>query len=102
MAPGIFSVLVGIFIHILQCGMTYAVAQACSSQVVVGVKVVQLHNPHVAHGVNEAVSQVCGNGHCTPIVADKKAKGVPLAGVTPGLKGITCHLEVDLYIGHKV
>ena len=94
--------LVGIVIHILQCGMTYAVVQVCSSQVVVGVKVVWLHVPHVACGVNEAVRWVCGDRHCAPIVADKKAKGVPLARVTHGFKGITHCLEVDLYISNKV
>ena len=94
--------LVGIIIHVLQCGTTYAVAQACSSRVIAGVKVVQLHVPHVAHGVNEAVRQVCGNGHGTPIVADKEAKGMPLAGVAPGFKSVVHCLVVDLYICNKV
>ena len=67
-----------------------------------GVKVVRLQVPHVACGVNEAVRQVCGDGHCTPIVADKKAEGMPLAGVIPGLKSIAHCLEVDLYILNKV
>ena len=79
MAPGIFSVLVGIIIHILQRGTTYAVEQAFSSWYVAGVKVVWLHVPHVACGVNEAVMWVHGDGHCAPIVADKKTKDVPLA-----------------------
>ena len=94
--------LAGIIIHVLQCGMTYAVVEACSGWIVVGVEVVWLHVPHVAHGVNKTVRQVCGDGHCTPIVADKKVKGTALAGVTPSLKGIMHHLKVDLYIGHKV
>ena len=101
-ARHIFPALVGIIIHVLLCGTAYAVVQACSDWVVVGVKVVQLHIPHIACGVNEAVRWVCWDGHCTPIVADKKTKGMPLARVTPSFKGVMCHLEVSLYIGHKV
>ena len=98
MAPSIFSVLVGIIIHVLQCGVTYAAVQMCSGWVVV----VQVHVPYIAHGVDEAVRWIHGDGHCIPIVAGKKAKGAPLGWVTPSLKGIRCHLEVNLYIGHKV
>ena len=94
--------LVGVVIGKLQCGMTYAVVQACSSWVVVGVKVIWLYVPHVTHWVDEAVGQVRGNGHGTHIVADKEAKGAPLAGVTSGLKSIPHHLEVDLYVSDKV
>ena len=72
--------------------MAYAVVQACSGQVVVGVKVVWLHILHIAHGINEAVRWVHGDGHCIPIFVDKKAKGMPLAQVTPSFKGIVCHL----------
>ena len=78
--------------------MTYAVVQACSSWVVVGVKVVWFYVPHIVHGVNEAVRWVHWDGHGAPIVADKEAKGTPLAGVTPTLKSVMRHLEVDLYI----
>ena len=82
--------------------MTYAAAQVCPSQVVVGVKVIQLYAPHIACQVDKAVRWVCGDGHGTPIVADKEAKDTPLARVTPGLKSITCCLEVDLYVPNKV
>ena len=102
MAPRVLSALVGIIIHVLQCGVPYAVAQACSSQVVVGVKVVWFHIPHIARWVDEAVRQIHGDGHGAPIVADKEAKGLPLAGVAPGLKSIAHHLEVNLYILNKV
>ena len=91
MAPTIFSEVEGIIIHVLQCDVAYAVAQMCSGQVVVSVEVVQLYILHVAHGINEAVRWVCGDGHCTPIVIDKEAEGMPLAQVTPSFKGIACH-----------
>ena len=67
-----------------------------------GVKVVWLHILHVAHGINEAIRWVHGDGHHTPIVVDKEAEGVPLAWVTPGFKGIMHRFQVDLYVGHKV
>ena len=101
-APGVLSELFGVSIHILQSSLANAAVQVCSCWVVVGIKVVWIHVPHIAHWVDEAVWQVYGNGHGTPKVADKDAKGMPLAGVTPGLKSIQCHLEVDLYVPDEV
>ena len=82
--------------------MAHAAVQVCSHWVVVGVKVVWLHIPHVTRGVDEAVQWIHGDGHCTPIVADEEAKSTPLASFAPGLKSITHHLEVTLYILDKV
>ena len=65
-------------------------------RVVAGVKVVRLH------GINEAIRQVCGDGHHAPIVVDKEAEGAPLARVTPSFKGIMCQFQVDLYVRHRV
>ena len=50
----------------------------------------------------EAIRQVRGDGHHTPIVVDKEAEGAPLARVTPGFKGIVRCFQVNLYVGHKV
>ena len=94
--------LVGIVLGELQGGTTYAAVQVCSSQVVVGVKVIQLYIPHITSWVDEAVRWVCGNRHGNPIVADKEAKSAPLAGVTPGLKSNGRHLEVNLYVPDEV
>ena len=77
-------------------------AKACSGRVVAGVKVVWLHILHVAHGINEAIRWVCGDGHLTPIVVDKEAEGTSLAQVTPGFKGVTCCFQVNLYVRHEV
>ena len=82
--------------------MTYAVVQACSGQVVAGVKVIWLYLPHITHRVDEAVRRVHGDRHGTSVVADKEAKGAPFAGVAPGLKSIMCCLEVNLYVPDKV
>ena len=82
--------------------MKYAVVQVGSSRVVAVVEVIWLHVPHVTGRVDEAVRRVCGNGHGTPIVADKEAKGMPLAGIASGLKSIPHRLEVDLYVPDKV
>ena len=102
MAPKVLPALVGVVIGELQRGTTYAAAQACSSWVVVGVKVIRLYIPHVTHRVDKAVRWVCGNGHGATIVADKEAKGTPLVGVASGLKSIPHHLEVDLYVSDEV
>ena len=77
-------------------------AKKCSGRVVAGVKVVQLHILHIARGINEAVRQVHGDGHCTPIIVDKEAEGTPLAQVSPSFKGVTHRFQVDLYIRHEV
>ena len=82
--------------------MAHAVAQTCSSRVVAGVEVVLLHMLHIAHGINEAVRWVCGDGHHAPIVIDKETEGVPLAQVIPSFKGILHCFQVDLYVGHEV
>ena len=101
-APGVLSALLGLIIGVLQSGMAYAAVQVCSSRVVVGIEVVWLHIPHVAGGVDEAVRWIHGDGHGAPIVADEEAKGMSLAGVVPGLKGIPHHLEVNLYVLDEV
>ena len=101
-ASTVLSALFGVSIYILQGSTAHAVAQACSHRVVVGVKVVWLHIPHIAHWVDEAVWRIRGDRHCTPIVADKEAKSVPLARVASSLKSIMHHLEVTLDIFNKV
>ena len=94
--------LFGVSIHILQSSVAHAAVQMCSQWVVVGVKVVWLHIPHIARWVDKAVWQICGDRHGAPIVADKEAKDKPLAGVTSGLKSVSHHLEVALYVLNKV
>ena len=102
MAPGVLSALLGVSIHILQSSTAHAVVQACTHWVVVGVEVVWVHVPNVAHWVDGAVWRIHGDGHCTLIVADEEAKGTPLARVTSGFKSITHCLEVALYVLNKV
>ena len=92
--PSIVCMLFRFIIVELQSG--------ASHQVVAGVKVIQLCVPHIAGGVDEAVRWVCGDGHSTPKVADKKAKGVPLAGIASSLKSITHCLKVNLYVLDEV
>ena len=82
--------------------MAYAVAQVSSSRVVAGVEVVRLHVLHVAHGINKAIRQVREDRHHALIVVDKEAEGMPLTWITSSCKGVMCHFQVDLYVGHKV
>ena len=101
-APSIVCVLFKFIIVELQSGAANTVMQAYPCWVVVGVEVIWLCIPHIAGGVDEAVRQVCGNGHGTPEVADEEAKGVLLARVTPCLNSITHCLEVNLYVLDEV
>ena len=82
--------------------MAYAVAQMHSSRVVTGAKVVWLYILHIAHGINEAIRWVHGDGHPSPIVVNKEAEGAPLAWVTPSFKGIMHHFQLNLYVRHEV
>ena len=82
--------------------MAYAAVQVSSGGVVVGVEVVRHHVLHIAHGINEAIRQVCGDQHYVPIVVDKEAEGAPLTQITSSFMDITCCFQVDLYIGHEV
>ena len=100
--PGIVGVLFGFIIVELQGGMAYAVMQVHPHQIVVGVKMIQTNISYVAGGVYQAVRQVCGDGHGAPKVADKKAKGTPLASITPSLKSIMHHLKVDIYVFDEI
>ena len=101
-APGIVGALFGFIIVILQGGMAYSATQAHPCWIVAGVKMIRFHISYVAGGVYQAVRRVCGDGHSTPKVADKKTKGAPLAGTTSGLESITRCLKVDLYVLDKV
>ena len=82
--------------------MANAAVQASSSRIVVGVEVVRLHVPQVAHGINEAIRWVHGDQHHTLIVVDKEAKGASPTWITPSFKGVMCLFQVDLYVRHKV
>ena len=101
-APGVVGVLFRFIIVELQDGTAYAAMQAHPHQIVVGVNMIWIHIPHVAGGVYQAVRRVCGDGHGTPKVADKKAKCTPLAGIASSLKSIMCCLKVNLYVLDKV
>ena len=82
--------------------MAYAAVQESSGKVVVGVKVVQLHVLHLAHGINEAIRWVCGDQHHALIAVDKEAKGAPLTWITSSFKGVKSRFQVNLYVRHKV
>ena len=100
-APGIVGTLFG-FIIVLEGGAAYAAMHTCPCQIVAGVKMIQIRISDVAGGVYQAIRLVGGDGHSAPKVADKKAKGMPLAGITSSLKSVTHHLKVDLYVLDEV
>ena len=101
-APGIVGMLFGFVIVVLEGGAVYAAMQVHPCQIVAGVKMIQICISYVAGGVYKAIRQVSGDGHSAPKVADKKAKGAPLAGITSGLKSIMPHLKVNLYVLDEV
>ena len=99
-ASGIVGALFRFIIVELQGGTAYAAMQTCPCQIVVGVKVIWIHIPHVAGGVYQAVRWVCQDGNGAPKVAEKKAKSMPLAGIASS--SVTHCLKVDLDVLDKV
>ena len=67
-----------------------------------GVKMIQFNTFYITGGIHQAIRWVHGDGHGATEIVYKKAKGTPLAGITPGLESITCCLKVDLYVFDEI
>ena len=76
--------------------------QARPCRIVAGVKMIRFNILYVAGGIHQAIRRVHGDGHSAIEIVYKKAKGAPLAGVTPGLESVTCRLKVDLYVFDEI
>ena len=96
--PNVFSMLFGIFVTELQGGTAYTMMQAHPHGTVAGVKMIRFDAFDVTGGIHQAITRVCGDGHSSAEIVHKETIGMPLAGVTPGLESIACHLEVTLYV----
>ena len=96
--PNVFRTLFGIIITELQSRVAYTMMQACPHRTVASVKMIEFGSFDITGGVHQAIGRVCGNGHNTAEIVHKKAIGVPLARVTPGLQSIAHHPEVTLYV----
>ena len=82
--------------------MAYATMQVHPRWIVAGVKMIQFNIFYVAGGLYQAIKWVCGDRHSIPEIVYKKAKGMPLARVAPGLESITHCLKVNLYVFDKI
>ena len=98
MTPDVFSALFWIIITELQDGVAYTTTQAHPHRTVPSVKMIGFHAFDVTGGVHQAIGRVNGDGHNAAEIVHKKAIGMPLAGVTPGLESVVHHLEVALYV----
>ena len=98
----IFSVLFWINVTELQGGTAYTTMQAHPHGTVPSVKMIGLDAFDVTGGVHQAIGRVRGDGHNATEIVHKKAIGMPLAGVTPSLEGITHHMEVTLYVMDEI
>ena len=96
--PDVLRMLFGIIVTELQGSVAYTKMQACPHRTVVSVKMIGFNTFDVTGGVRQAIGRVHGDGHNATEIVHKKAIGMPLAGVTPGLESITHHLEVALYV----
>ena len=72
--------------------------QAHPHGTVVSVKMIEFNAFDIIGGVHQPIGRVRGDGHSTTEIVHKKAIGMPLAGVTPGLESVVHHLEVTLYV----
>ena len=96
--PDLLSTLFGIIVTELQGSVAYTTMQACPHGTVVSVEMIGFNAFDVTGGVHQAIGRVRGDGHNAAEIVHKKAIGVPLAGVTPGLESIVHHPEVTLYV----
>ena len=96
--PDIFSMLFGIIVTELQGGAAYTMMQAHPCRTVAGVEMIRFKAFDVTGGIQQAIRRVHGDGHSAAEIVHEKAIGAPLAGVAPGLEGITHCLEVTLYV----
>ena len=102
MTPYIFSALLGIIITELQGGSAYTTMQACPHRTVPSVEMIGLNAFDVTGGVHQTIGRVHWNGHNATEIVHKKAIGMPLAGVMPGLESVTHCPEVTLYVLDEV
>ena len=98
MTPDVFSTLFGIIITELQGSTAYITMKVHPHGTVVSVKMIRFDTFDITGGVHQAIGRVRGDGHSTAEIVHKKAIGMPLAGVAPGLENIAHHLEVTLYV----
>ena len=90
--------LFGIIATELQGGVAYTKMQACLSGTVASVEMIGFNTFDVTGGVHQAIGRVCEDRHNATEIVHKKAIGMPLAGITPGLESITHCPEVALYV----
>ena len=82
--------------------MAYAMMQVRPCQIVVGVKMIWVHISYAAGGVYQTIRGGLWGWPWHPQSCYKKAKGVPLAEITSGIKSVACHLKVNLYLLDEV
>ena len=66
------------------------------------VEVIGFSTFDVCRGIHQTISRVCGDGHYATEIIHKEAISSSLAGITPGLKGVVHHTEVNLYVLDEV
>ena len=94
----LLSTLFGIIVTELQGDAAHTTMQAHPHGTVASVKMIGFNAFDVTGGIHQAIGRVCGDGHNATEIVHKKAIGMPLAGVTPGLESIVCCPEVTLYV----
>ena len=100
--PSVFSALLGIGVTELQGCSAHAMVQVYPRGAVVTVEVIGFSAFDVCHWIHQTIGRVHWDGHNTVEIIHKEAISASLAGMTPSLKGIACHMEVDIYVLDEV
>ena len=100
--PSIFSVLLGISVTELQGGLAHTMMQACPCGTVASVEVIGLSAFDICHGIHQTIGRVREDGHNAAEIIHEEAIGASLAGIMPGLEGVTRRLEIDIYVLDEV
>ena len=100
--PSVFSALLGIGVTELQGCSAHATVQACTCGAVASVEVIGFSAFDICHGIHQTIGRVCGDGHNTVEIIHEEAISASLADIMPSLKGILCHMEVNIYVLDEV
>ena len=96
--PDVSSTLFGTIVTELQGSTAYTMMQVCPPGTVASVEMIGFDAFDITGDVHQAIGRAHGDGHNATEIVHKKAIGMPLTGVAPGLESIVRCPEVILYV----
>ena len=100
--PSVFSALLGIGVTELQGGSAHTTVQARPHGTVASVEVIGLSTFDVCRGIHQTIGRIRGDGHNAAEIIHEEAIGTSLARIVPGLEGVACLPEINIYVLDEV